>query len=135
MPIKWVQGTPLGFDRVWTLMLDTFQLRLENAMKKVIEQAVRDAQLFTATRPSKKSGKAGRVETAAMMAAIMGKTYREGVGNIVGEFGFLNTAELYMKLQTSTGFVHWRSGEFIEPTFAFRDAARLAIQNLFEEMK
>lgn len=136
MPLNWIVGSPGSFDRVWLLMLDTFQARLENAMRKVIEQAVEDAKRFTATRPSRKSGKQGRIETGKMVEQIIGRSYREGVRNVVGEFGFLNgPAELYMALQTSSGFTHWRSGEFIEPTFAFRDAARLAIQNLFEEMK
>lgn len=136
MPLKWTMGSPIEFDNVWKLLRDTYQQRLENAMEKVIRQAVEDAKKFTAERPSKKSGKAGRIESSKMLEAIMGRSYREGVANIVGEFGFLNgPAELYMMLQTSTGFTHYRSGEFIEPTFALRDAARIALVNLFEEMK
>lgn len=136
MPLIWEQGNPFDFDNVWKLVRDTYQTRLENAMRKVIEQAVRDAKEFTASRPSAKSGKSGRVETSKMMEEIMGRSYREGVAVIVGEFGFLNgPAELYMALQTNTGFKHWLSGEFIEPTFALRDAARIAVINLFEEMK
>lgn len=105
-------------------------------MKEVIVQAVKDAQEFTETRGTEKSGKAGRVETHKMVESIAGRSYREGVTRIVGEFGFLNgPAELYMALQTSTGFQHWLSGDFIEPTFALRDAARIAIINLYEEMK
>lgn len=136
MPLKWEQGNPLAFDNVWKLVRDTYQARLENAMASVIRIAVDDAKRFTASRPSAKSGKAGRIESGKMMEEIMGRSYREGVANVVGEFGFLNgPAELYMALQTSTGFKHWRSGEFIEPTFALRDAARIAVINLFEEMK
>lgn len=136
MPLIWEQGSPLAFDRVWLLMLDTFQARLENAMKKVIVQAVEDAKRFTETRPSAKSGKSGRVESGKMVEQIIGRSYREGTRRVIGEFGFLNgPAELYMALQTVTGFKHWLSGDFIEPTFAFRDAARIALQNLYAEMK
>lgn len=136
MGLSWTQGSPLGFERVWTLYLDTFQARLQNAMEKVIKQAVQDAKDFTASRPGAKTGKAGRIESTKMMEQIIGRSYREGVGQVVGEFGFLNgPAELYMMLQTSTGFRHWLSGDFIEPTFALRDAARIAIINLYEEMK
>lgn len=136
MPLFWEQGTPFGFDNVWKLIRDTYQARLENAMRKVIEQAVQDAKDFTASRPGAKTGKAGRIETSKMMEEIMGRSYREGVANVVGEFGFLNgPTELYMALQTNTGFKHWLSGDFIEPTFALRDAARVAVINLFEEMK
>lgn len=136
MPLNWLSGSPASFDGVWKLVRDTYQARLENAMRQVIIQAVQDAKDFTASRPSNKSGKAGRVESGKMMNEIIGRSYREGVSKVVGEFGFINgPAELYMALQTSTGFKHWLSGDFIEPTFALRDAARIAVINLFEEMK
>ncbi len=100
------------------------------AMASVVVNAVDDMKRFTSTRPSAKSGKAGRVDTAAMLEAIASKSFLEGADAIIGEFGFLDRRELYFKLQTATGFEHYLSGDFIEPTFAMRDAATLAIQRL-----
>lgn len=106
----------------------------QEAMKVVIEQAVQDMKDYTSSRPSRKSGKEGRIETSAMLEAIAGKTFTDGAYKIVGEFGFLDLKELYFALQTSTGFNLWTNGEFIEPTYAMRDAAITAVQSLMEKL-
>lgn len=99
-------------------------------MERVIEEAVADAKRFTASRPSRKSGKAGRVDTGNMMDDIVGKVWQTSEEEIIGDFGFLDNQEFYYFLQTDEGFKHWISGEFIEPTNALRDAARIAFDKL-----
>lgn len=101
-------------------------------MTEVIKQAVEDMRRFTESRPSAKSGKQGRVETGQMLDAIAGRVQQEG-DRIVGEFGFLDRQDLYFALQTSLGFRH-QSGAFIEPTFAQRDAQRIAIEQLLRKL-
>ena len=74
-------------------------------MAYTMKQAVEDMRRFTATRPSTKSGKAGRVDTAAMLEAIAEKSFLESADSIIGEFGFVlrhPTAHAYLyNLSTS----------------------------------
>jgi len=100
--------------------------RAAEAMHVVIQAAVLNAKEFTATRGTAKSGKAGRVDTNAMLDAFKGEVTK-GANEVAGRFGFLDAKELYFKLQTSSGFMH---GDFIEPTFALRDAADIADDDL-----
>lgn len=135
MPSSWVTtggGGPL--IGVGDRLKAKLRVRAAAAMSLTMIEAVEDMKRFTASRPGLKTGKAGRVETAAMLEAIAERSFFEGVDRIVGEFGFLNRKDLYFMLQTSTGFTHYLSGDFIEPTFAMRDAATLAMQNLFNHI-
>lgn len=115
-------------------ILEHYKQEFDQAMGEVIAQAVYDMRRFTETRPSAKSGKQGRVDTAEMLASIAGETFWDGVDRIVGRFGFLDRQELYFSLQTNTGFTHYLSGEFIAPTLAMRDAYVAAIENLLGRM-
>ena len=108
---------------------------IEVAFGVIIAEAVDNMKHFIETRPSLKSGKPGRVESGDMLKDVAGEVFYDGVGGMVGKFGFLNVQELYYALQTSTGFTHYKSGEFIEPTFAMRDAQVIAILQLIESMK
>lgn len=90
------------------------------AVIDLMEEGAAYARHLTETRPSARSGKQGRVDTGRMEDEIVDETIRRG-NEIVGRFGFLNFAEFYFVLQTETGFRHFGSGEFIEPTFALRD--------------
>lgn len=130
MPTRW-EGRITFDPKVW---LGKRYYKVGLAWEKVLEEAVENAKRFTAQRPSAKSGKAGRVDTEAMINAIT-SVYRFEVDKIVGEFGFMNQAQLYYVLQTQTGFTHWLSGEFIEPTFAIRDATIIAENRLRDELK
>lgn len=47
-------------------------------------------------------------------------------------FGFLRGVQDYFRFQTITGFRHWKSGEFIEPSLALSDA-KLDAQELMDE--
>lgn len=104
-------------------------------MTLVIAEAVEHAKQFTNDRGTGYNGHAGRVDTGAMINAIGGKVFQDGVSLIIGQFGFTTERELYFALQTVTGFKHWISGEFIEPTYAFRDSLILAVQQLIEGLK
>lgn len=129
--VQWIQGSPQTFITTPARLLDTFRPRLYKRMQKVMSEAVEDYRRFTSSRGTASSGKAGRIDTGAMLNAV---TYRvnQVAGEIVGEFGFINEQELYYFLQTDTGFRHWISNEFIEPTFALRDAAAIAFAKLIE---
>lgn len=133
----WVfaNGTQQSFTTFPNAYLKALQGKLQLRMERVVKQAVEDMRRFTETRPSAKSGRAGRVDTGEMLESIAGRTFNDGVDKIVGEFGFLSRKDLYFMLQTSTGFRHYISSEFIEPTFAMRDAAVIAIQNLLAGLK
>lgn len=104
-------------------------------MTTVIAEAVNNAKQFTNERGTGYNGHAGRVDTGAMIDAIGGQVFQDGVNLIVGRFGFTTQRELYFALQTVTGFKHYLSGEFIEPTYAFRDALVLAVVQLVEGLK
>lgn len=126
----WVYGSPQRFISTPSRMIGDFRVRLFARMEKIIDEAVEDAKTFTATRPSAKSGKAGRIDTGAMFDDIVGRVWQDEKENIIGDFGFLDHQEFYYFLQTDEGFKNWRSGEFIEPTFALRDAAVIAFDKL-----
>jgi hypothetical protein len=59
----------------------------------------------------------------AMQAKVAGSQLR---------MGFLGDFQNYYQYQTITGFVHWRSGEFIPPSLAIEDAKQDA-QLLMDE--
>ncbi len=100
--------------------------KVPGLMEQLIQEAVENARRFTATRPSAKSGKDGRVETGRMMDAIMGRILQEGKDRIIAELGFLDDQELYFALQSVTGFRH-PGGAAIAPTLAIRDAELIFI--------
>jgi len=79
---------------------------------------------LTRTRPSRKSGKRGRVESGDMAGDISYDVKRADKTMIRVDFGWLGTVPFYYIYQTDTGFIHNRSGEFIGPTFALRDATQ-----------
>lgn len=80
------------------------------------------AQSYTLTRPGAKTGKAGRVDTGAMVEALRWKPVSFSADLIEVQYGFVDEYEAYMGMQTITGFRHNRSGEAIQPTFALRDS-------------
>lgn len=129
MPVK---GT-FGFNpEAWFVERNQKAFAL---MTAVIDEAVRNAKQFTNERGTGYNGHTGRVDTGAMVDAIDGQVFQDGVSLIVGRFGFTTQRELYFALQTVTGFKHYLSGEFIEPTYAFRDSLILAVQQLVAGLK
>jgi hypothetical protein len=134
MGMSWRRGSGARFEGIPEIILEAYKKKLDDAMDEVIAQAVYDMRAFTATRPSAKSGKGGRIDTSDMLNAIDGEVLWDSVDRLVGRFGFTDRQELYFMWQTTTGFRHYKSGEFIEPTFALRDAAVAAVQNLLGRM-
>jgi len=100
-------------------------------LDQVLSEAVEDYQTFTAQRGTAKSGKAGRVASGDMYDAVSYRVWQED-GSVRGEIGFLEEKRFYYFPQTSEGFTHVASGEFIEPTFALRDAVIIASDKLKE---
>jgi len=93
--------------------------RITEAAVKTGEQLTKH---LTETRPTKKSGKAGRVDSGDMVGDISSEILESNDRRIVGEFGWLGTEKDYYVYQTATGFRHYLTGDFIEPTYALRDA-------------
>lgn len=96
--------------------------RQKSAAIESAEFGAKSAQSYTASRPGAKTGKAGRVETGAMIGAIRSRLLTFSPNLIESQYGFIDEFEDYFKMQTVTGFLNIRSGDKIEPTFALRDS-------------
>lgn len=107
---------------------------LAGAVAVIIQAAVLNAREFTATRGRPTSRFGGRIDTSAMIDALKGKVETEAK-RIVGEFGFIDEMADYYIYQTVTGFEHYISHEFIEPTFAIRDAANIATDDMLAAIR
>jgi hypothetical protein len=111
----WVKGSDAEFIGLGDKIVDQLIDALADAMADVIQNAVANA----------KSLSADRVLTGAMISAIEGEVAAAG-RDIAGKFGFLGDQQDYYVYQTVSGFHHWLGGQFIEPTFALRDAGEKA---------
>lgn len=107
---------------------------LIGAVEAVVRAGALNAKEFTATRGRPTSKFGGRVDTAAMIEALSSRVEVEA-SRIVGEFGFVGEKADYYILQTVTGFRHWISDQFIEPTFAIRDAGNIASDDMLAAMR
>lgn len=132
--VQWVGGRSAEnmFVATPARIINRERTRYLARMERVLQEAVEDYQQFTATRGTSKSGKAGRIESGDMYDAVSYRVWQDPDGNINGEIGFLKEQFFYYFLQTSEGFTHWVSGEFIEPTNALRDAVIIAMEKLKE---
>ena len=113
-----------GFNKAFNALEYEISGKVKEANQIAAAMASTGARItenLTRTRPSKKSGKRGRVETGDM-AGDISFSVKEGETVTVAEFGWLGTVNPYYIFQTDSGFIHNMSGEFIEPTFALRDA-------------
>ena len=86
------------------------------------EFGAKTAQSYTASRPGATTGKAGRVQGGDMIGALRARHISADDRLIRSHYGFVDEYELYFRAQTVTGFIHNRSGDKIEPTFALRDS-------------
>lgn len=91
-----------------------------NVADEAAEFGAKTAQSYTASRPGAKTGKAGRIDTGAMVEAIRHKRVSYSLDLVEAHYGFIGTLEDYFKMQTVTGFRH--HSQFIAPTFALRDS-------------
>lgn len=126
---QWVRGSAQAFLNLPERLADQIYGELGDAMAVIVESAVQNAREFTAERGTRTSLGGGRIETSAMIGAIKGEVETKAK-QVIGKFGFIGQQEDYFLYQTVTGFNHWLSAEFIEPTFALRDAEQIAIGDL-----
>ncbi len=111
----WVRGSDAEFIGLGDKLVEKIIDAVAPVMADIIRDAVADA----------KDRSADRVLTGTMISAIEGKV-EAAARQISGKFGFLGEQQDYFIFQTVTGFHHWLGGEFIEPTFALRDAGEVA---------
>jgi hypothetical protein len=134
MPITWTKGSPQEFVSMGERIKDQLYKALAVAMAVIAQQAAITAQAFTAERGTAHSRGAGRIDSGDMAKAIEADVVLKA-DEIIGKFGFLGEKADYFKYQTITGFNHWLSGEFIEPTFALRDAKVIAEGEVIEAIE
>lgn len=77
---------------------------------------------YISTRPSKKSGKEGRIETGAMLSSVDVEDKQTKTRTNV-RVGYMGNPKWYMMYQEK-GFQHNMSNEWIDGTFAMADAYR-----------
>lgn len=114
LQLVWKKGSPAEFLNMGNKIEQQLMHEIAESMLLITRQAAEDARGFT-----------DRIETGAMLNAILPEV-EASTREIVGRFGFIGEQAEYFIFQTVTGFEHWLSGEFIEPTFALRDAKNLA---------
>lgn len=131
MPLRWTKGSPAEFISIPKRIEDQLYKSLAIAMVQIVDQAALTARAMTAQRGRPTSRGAGRVDSGAMAEAIKPKMEYEARA-IIGKFGFVDEKADYYMYQTITGFNHYMSGDFIEPTFALRDAKVIAEGEVIE---
>lgn len=134
MPLTWTKGSANGFVSIGDRIFASLYNELANAMGAIVMAAVQNSKEFTAERGRPSSTGTGRIETSEMIGAIKGDVELKAQ-EIIGKFGFTEAQENYFLYQTITGFTHYLSGDFIEPTFALRDAGVLAESDMIEAIK
>lgn len=111
----WVRGSDAEFINMGDKIKDQLFAALADAMADIIQKAVQRAKDLSADR----------VDTGAMISAIEGEV-QSSAREVAGRFGFLGNIQDYYVFQTVSGFHHWLGGQYIEPTFALRDAGEMA---------
>lgn len=134
MPLTWTKGSPQEFVSMGERIKDQLYKSLAVAMAQIALQSAITARAFTAERGTRTSLGSGRIETGAMVEAIEHEVELKA-DEIIGKFGFLGKKADYFKYQTVTGFRHFLSGDFIEPTFALRDAKVIAEGEIIEAIE
>ena len=106
---------------------------LEEKVDQVIQTSSRMGRdlirEYISTRPSKKSGKSGRIETGAMRRGV---SYKK-TGKMSARFGMKGGPE-YSEYQEN-GFTHNFSGEWIEGMFAVRDAFQEVAEDIEDGLR
>lgn len=108
--VRWVKGSPAQFVGMGERIEKQLYRSLAAAMFTIAVQAADDAKNRT-----------DRIDTEAMRNAISHEVELRAK-SITAAFGFTGDVQAYYVFQTVTGFRHYLSGNFIEPTFALRDA-------------
>ena len=124
MPLIWRVGSPQEFISIGERLKDALYKELAGAMATIVTAAVNRAVQFSQER----------VDTGTMIGSISGEI-EPAARAIIGRFGFLGQQQDYFLFQTVTGFEHYLSAAFIEPTFALRDAGELAKNDMIHAIE
>lgn len=98
-------------------------------VKGLAAEGAEQVREFVSTRGTARSGKAGRIETGAMLNSVGSRVLEDGLTSTKAEYGFINSDPAYTGYQEYS-FQHYRSGEQIEGMFALRDAAEITATEL-----
>ena len=111
MPLRWTKGSPAEFMALGSDIEKQLYRSLAVAMYAIVAAAAQRAADAT-----------DRVDTGTMVGMINNHEVELTGKQVIGRFGFLGVKADYFLYQTVTGFTHYLSGDFIEPTFALRDS-------------
>ena len=135
MSFRWVKGSPQQFISMGERIKDQLYDSLAESMTEIVTQAAITARAYTAQRGRPTSRGSGRIDTGAMVEAIDFEVVNKAASSVLGRFGFTGAQADYFLYQTVTGFTNWLSGDFIEPTFAIRDARLVAEGEIYIAIK
>lgn len=129
MSVTWVKGSPSQFIQT---PLKAVQSVTENFdMEALVREAAEAMQQTIGTINNTKSGP-GRYQSGLMLRSVEWKVELEG-SSIVGEFGWLDTQEMYFLYQEE-GFTIWNSGVNVPAMFALQDAGLAAQQEFLKRL-
>ncbi len=134
MPVIWKKGSEAEFRRLGEKIIDQLYIALAGEMALVAHDAALTARAFTAQRGRPTSEGSGRIDSGDMAEAIDSEIELKAK-SIIGKFGFTGKQADYFLYQTVTGFNHWLSDQFIEPTFALRDAKLRAEPDVYRAIE
>lgn len=112
-------------DDIFRQVTDRVETGVETGEKLVKE--------YISTRGTAKSGKAGRIETGAMLRSVRSQMLAKGTLMAHGRFG-LGAGPSYSIFQEK-GFRHNRSGAHVEGMFAVVDAREAIYQYLIASIR
>lgn len=108
---------------------DDIGSRYERMLHKAAETAMRQT-IIEATRNAKNFN--DRFKTGELESEINGDVFWESADIIVGQFGFTDKQELYYAIQTTLG--RFYGSNFMEPSFALRDAAIIGMMDFVNKL-
>jgi hypothetical protein len=130
MGIVWVKGSPSAFvDSPRNLVA-----RVEKSidLDAIVKQAAERMQYIIGTINNTASGP-GRVDTTLMIKSVKYRVIIDG-GNLVGEFGWLDTQEMYFLYQEK-GFTNWLTGREVPAMLALMDAGIEAREQFVRQLR
>lgn len=101
------------------------------AVEDAAEQGANTTRHLIETRGTAKSGKRGRIETAAMLNSVSHETVKKSKDEVISRFGYKD-APSYTPFQDK-GFDSW-TGVTVEGTYALGDAAEEVLADLLEDI-
>ena len=125
-------GDGAAFQAWFEHKVNNLSRNLTGVGKETTQEIKEDMQHFIATRPSEKSGKAGRIESGAMLRSVTQSQSKESKYEKDFEAGYNQTPE-YTWYQDQ-GFDHVNAGH-VEGTYAIHDAADIAQMKLPDRVR